>query len=156
MGLDTHSDRVTAIVTGGGSRTGRVIASALARWGWSIVVVYLDHQSRADETVAQIIDAGGTTVAVRADLADELDVQRLFAESVRAFGDVGVVVHTTADGSDLLREQAAESLQKGSVIVETVAANPLGTGVASTLRDRGITFGRIAPEEVLAFLGRWR
>ena len=32
-------------------------------------------------------------MAVRADIADDLDVQRLFAETIAAFGGIDVVVH---------------------------------------------------------------
>jgi DNA-binding CsgD family transcriptional regulator len=71
-----------AIVTGGSFPAGRYVARGLARWAWPVVIVYLDHQSRTEATVAEIIAAGGTTIAVRADLADDLDVQRLFTESI--------------------------------------------------------------------------
>ena len=86
---------VVAIVTGGSSGAGREVARGLASWGWAIVVVYLEHQRTAEATVAEILAAEGKVVAVRADLADELDVQRLFAESTAAFAGVDVVVHTT-------------------------------------------------------------
>ena len=78
---------------------GREIARGLAGWGWAIVVVYLEHQRTAEATVAEILAADGTIVAVRADLADDLDVQRLFAESIAAFAGVDVVVHTTTDSA---------------------------------------------------------
>jgi NAD(P)-dependent dehydrogenase (short-subunit alcohol dehydrogenase family) len=35
-------------------------------------------------------------VAVRAGIADDLDVQRLFAETIAAFGGIDVVVHAAA------------------------------------------------------------
>ena len=38
----------------------------------------------------------GAAVAVRADVADDLDVQRLFAETIAAFGGIDVVVHAVA------------------------------------------------------------
>ncbi len=62
-----------AIVTGGASPAGRYIARGLARWTWPVVIVYLDHQVRAEATIAEIIAAGGTTIGVRADLADDLE-----------------------------------------------------------------------------------
>ena len=100
--LSTNSRRAVAIVTGGSCQTGRDVARGLASSAWAIVVVYLEHQSRAEATVTQVIAAEGTTVAVRADLADDLDVQRLFTESIAAFGGVDVVVHTTTGSAALL------------------------------------------------------
>ncbi len=102
---------VVAIVTGGSSGTGREVARALASWGWAIVVVYLEHQRAAETTVADILAADGTVIAVRADLADDLDVQRLFAESTAAFAGVDVVVHTTTGSASLLYQHAARHVR---------------------------------------------
>jgi NAD(P)-dependent dehydrogenase (short-subunit alcohol dehydrogenase family) len=145
-----------AIVTGGSSGPGRVVALGLAGWGWAIVVVYLDHQRSAEATVAEILAAEGTTVSVRAELTDDLDVQRLFAESTAAFGRVDVVVHTTTSSASLLYEHAARHIREEGAIVSITAAEPITPGVARQFRERGITVGRAPPEAVLSFLDAWR
>jgi hypothetical protein len=152
----TDSRRAVAIVTGGASQTGRDVALGLASWAWAIVVVYLEHQSGAEATVAEIIAAQGTTVAVRADLADDLDVQRLFTESIAAFGGVDVVIHTTTDSAALLNQHAARYVRPGGAIVSTSAAERIPSGVSRQLRERAITVGRAQPEAVLPFLDKWR
>jgi short chain dehydrogenase len=156
MSFGWHSGRVVAIVTGGSVPAGREVARGLARWAWPVVVVYLDHQSRAEAAIAEIIAAGGTAITVRADLADDLDVQRLFTESVAEFGGVDVVVHTTPVSAALLCRHAARHVRLRGAIVITSALE-LGTpGVAAGLRERGITVERVAPHAVLAYLDRWR
>ena len=145
-----------AIVTGGSSRAGGDVARGLAGWAWPIVVVYLEHQCRADATVAEIIAAEGTTVAVRADLADDLDVQRLFAESIAAFGGVDVVVHTTTEKASLLYQHAARHVRQRGAIVRIPAAERIAPALARQFRERGITVGRVPPEALLSFLERWR
>jgi 3-oxoacyl-[acyl-carrier protein] reductase len=145
-----------AIVTGGSSPPGRDVARRLASWTRAIVVVYLRHQSGAEATVAEIIAAQGTTVAVRADLADDLDVQRLFAESIEAFGGVDVVVHTTTDSAAVLYRQATRNIRRRGALVTTTAAEPVPPRVVRKLRDRDITVGRARPEGLLSFLDRWR
>ena len=145
-----------AIVTGGSSRTGREVARGLATWGWAIVVVYLEHQPRAEATVAEILAAQGRTVAVRADLADELDVERLFAESIMAFGGVDVVVHTTADSPALLLRHAARDVRERGAIVSVDAGGQMTPRVARRFRERGITVGRAPPGAMLSFLDQWR
>jgi 3-oxoacyl-[acyl-carrier protein] reductase len=152
----TDSRRAVAIVTGGSSRTGGDIARRLASAAWAIVVVYLDHQSRAEATLAAIIGAEGTTVAVRADLADDLDVQRLFSESLAAFGGVDVVVHTTPGSASLLYEHAAHHVRPGGAIINTSTAERIPPAIARRLRERGITSGRAPPEAALSFLDEWR
>jgi hypothetical protein len=93
---------------------------------------------------------------VRADLVDDLDVQRLFAESISAFGDVDVVVHTTQDDAACLFEHAARYVRQRGAIVSTSVAELITPQVAAKLRERGITVGRVPPEAVLAFLDKWR
>jgi 3-oxoacyl-[acyl-carrier protein] reductase len=145
-----------AIVTGGAFGSGRVVARGLAGWDWAIVVVYLEHQCTVEATVAEILAADGRIVAVRADLADDLDVQRLFAESSAAFGDVDVVVHTTTQSAPILLRHAAQRVRRGGVIVTVSAADRVAAGVARQLRERGIGVGRAPPEGVLGFLDGWR
>ena len=147
---------VVAIVTGGSVGAGREIARELARWGWAIVVVYLEHQHTTEATVAEILAAEGTIVSVRADLADDLDVQRLFAESSAAFGGVDVVVHTTSNGSTLLYQHAARHLRRRGAIVSVAPADRVTPGIARELDARAISVGRTAPEGVLAFLDIWQ
>jgi NADPH:quinone reductase-like Zn-dependent oxidoreductase len=149
------SREMVVIVTGGSFGTGREVARVLAGWGWAIVVVYLDHQRTAEATVAEVLAADGRIVAVRADLADDLDVQRLFAESSAAFAGVDVVVHTTTDGT-LLYQHAARHVRRHGAIVSVSAADGVTPGVARQLRERGISIVRAPPEEVLSFLDRWR
>jgi 3-oxoacyl-[acyl-carrier protein] reductase len=66
----------------------------LAARGYAVVVDYLHDQRAAESTVDRVLAANGTAVAVRADVADEVDVARLFAETIETFGGIDVVVHT--------------------------------------------------------------
>jgi NAD(P)-dependent dehydrogenase (short-subunit alcohol dehydrogenase family) len=145
-----------AIVTGGSSDEGREVAGGLAGWAWPVVLVYLDHQARTDAAVAEIIAAGGTTVAVRADLSDDLDVQRLFTESSAVFGDVDVVVHTTTEHAAVLYDHASRYVREQGALVSTTKAEAVPPGIATRLRARGITVGRVPQEAVLPFLDGWR
>jgi hypothetical protein len=147
---------VVAIVTGGASGSGREVARALTDWGWAIVIVYLEHQRTVEAAVEEILAAGGTAVAVRADPADALDVQRLFAESIAAFSGVDVVVHTTTCSASLLYQGAARHVRARGAVVTVPAADPVAPGIARQLHERGISVGRAPPEEVVPFLDRWR
>ena len=147
---------VVAIVTGGSTGAGRDIARRLACWRWAIVVVYLDQQRTTEATVAKILAAEGTVVAVRADLADDLDVQRLFAESNAAFAGVDVVVHTTSEPPALLYQHAARHVRRGGAIVSVAPAQPVAAGFVPQLGEREISVGRTAPEAALSFLDSWR
>jgi 3-oxoacyl-[acyl-carrier protein] reductase len=96
-----------AIVTGGSRGVGRATIRRLAACGYAVVVNYL-HDQRAAESTVEVILAGNTdAVAVRADVADDLDVQRLFAETIAAFGGIDAVVH--AVGSRIRATPVAEA-----------------------------------------------
>jgi hypothetical protein len=148
--------QAVAIVTGGSVGAGREIARGLALWGWAIVMVYLEHQRTTEAAVGEILAAQGRVVAVRADLADDLDVYRLFAESSAAFAGVDVVVHTTTDSPSLLFKHAARHLRRGGAIVSVAPAPRVTPGAARQLDERDIIVGRTDPEGALSFLDRWR
>jgi 3-oxoacyl-[acyl-carrier protein] reductase len=115
---------VLAIVTGASTDVGRRATHALVSHGYAVVVVYLDDQPRAEEAVDEILSAGGTAVAVRADLADDLDVDRLFTESIAEFGVVDVVVDTTA--GEITPALAHQVRLRGTTIIELAASLEIG------------------------------
>jgi 3-oxoacyl-[acyl-carrier protein] reductase len=82
-----------AIVTGGSRGVGRATIRRLAARDYAVVVNYLHDQRAAESAVEAILENNGNAVAVRADVADELDVKRLFAETIAAFGGIDAVVH---------------------------------------------------------------
>lgn len=84
----------TAIVTGASRGIGREIALRLASDGFKVVVNYAGSAGKANEVVAAIQDAGGTAVAIQADVASPDDVQRLFETAQAQCGDIGAVVHS--------------------------------------------------------------
>ena len=110
----------------------------LASRGYSVVVNYSHHQLSADRTVDAILAAGGNALAVRADVADELDVERLFAETIEAFGTVDVVVHaarlvidtSTADVGLESFDELCRINVRGTFVVNRQAARDVSDGGA--------------------------
>jgi 3-oxoacyl-[acyl-carrier protein] reductase len=82
-----------AIVTGGSRGMGRATIQRLASLGYAVVVNYVHDQRTAEDTVDEVLDARGAAVAIRADVADALDVERLFEQTIETFGAVDAVVH---------------------------------------------------------------
>lgn len=81
-----------AFVTGGGGDIGGAVCHALARDGWSIVCV--DREAGRAEAVARAIgEAGGTAVAMAADVTDPAAVQAT-VERALALGDIRALVNT--------------------------------------------------------------
>jgi 3-oxoacyl-[acyl-carrier protein] reductase len=82
-----------AVVTGASKGIGAGIAAALGAEGASVVVNYANDKAGADKAVAAIVKAGGKAIAVQGSVTSEADVQRLFAETAKAFGKVDVLVN---------------------------------------------------------------
>lgn len=82
-----------AVVTGASKGIGAEIARQLAAEGAAVVVNYASSKAGADKVVADITGKGGKAVAVKADVAKPDDIRALFAETVKAFGKVDVLVN---------------------------------------------------------------
>ena len=83
----------TAIVTGASRGIGRVVAKRLAADGFAVVVNYVGNAKEADTVVTEIQSSGGRAMAIKADVGNQADVENLFAEALKAFGSVDVVVN---------------------------------------------------------------
>ena len=82
-----------AVVTGASKGIGAGIAKELAAEGASVVVNYASARSDGDKVVDEITKRGGKAVAVQANVAKKADVQRLFADTEKAFGKIDILVN---------------------------------------------------------------
>ena len=65
----------------------------MADAGASVVVNYSSSKEGADRVVTEIKAKGGKAVAVQANVAKKSDIERLFAETKKAFGRLDVLVN---------------------------------------------------------------
>ena len=82
-----------AIVTGASKGIGAGIARAFAEAGAAVVVNYAGARDDAQRVVADIAASGGRALAVQADVSRRIDVERLFAETLSAFGPPDIIVN---------------------------------------------------------------
>jgi 3-oxoacyl-[acyl-carrier protein] reductase len=82
-----------AVVTGASKGIGAGIAKLYAAEGAAVVVNYAASKAGAEQVVADITAAGGKAIAVQADVSKQADIQRLFAETIKAFGKVDILVN---------------------------------------------------------------
>ena len=156
-----------AIVTGASHGIGREIAREFATQGYAVMVVYLRDQGEADAAVEEILAARGAALSVRADVTDELDVERLFDETKAAFGDIDVVVHAGIGGTSVVNRHAARQLRHGGAIVSLLGSDDIPPVLAHEMRARNITVIALGPApappgadrdvaDLVAILDRWR
>jgi 3-oxoacyl-[acyl-carrier protein] reductase len=97
-----------AVVTGASKGIGASIAKHLAAEGASVVVNYASSKAGADKVVNEIIAQGGKAVAVQGDVAKKADIERLFAETKKAYGQLDVLVNNAGVYEFLPLEQVSE------------------------------------------------
>ena len=155
------------IVTGSGRGLGRALACAAGAEKARVVVNTRRDERAAEAVAAEVARCGGEALAVRADVTDELDVERLFDETTTAFGGVDVVVHTAVRGTAVVNQQAARRLRPGSAIVNVSSSEVIAPAIARELEARDITVNGLAPgleppgadhdaADLVALLDRWR
>ncbi len=99
-----------AIITGSSRGIGKAAALALAAEGASVVVNYARSSAAADEVVAEITHAGGSAIALQADVSQEDQVDALVKATKEKFGRIDVLVNNAGITRDtlLLRMKPAD------------------------------------------------
>lgn len=126
----------TAIITGASRGIGRAVAKRLARDGFNVVVNYANSAGQADEVVAEIKSNGGQALAVKADISNPAEVEHLFAETLKAFSSIDVVVNNSGimslspigKGDVDLFDQVISTNLKGTFLVLAQAAQHVAEG----------------------------
>ena len=91
--MELLTNNKVAIITGASRGIGRATAIVLAKEGAKIVIDYLNSEEKADEVVQEIKELGGQAIAVKADVAQAGDVERLTEETIKQFGSIDILVN---------------------------------------------------------------
>jgi 3-oxoacyl-[acyl-carrier protein] reductase len=103
----------TALVTGGSRGIGRAIALQLAAQGCNVAVNYATRSDAADEVVASIGAAGGSAIAIGADVSDPDAVEAMFEEISAAFEAPTIVVNNAGiTRDDLMLRMSVEAFDE--------------------------------------------
>ena len=84
------------LVTGAGTRVGRVIALALGKAGMRVGIHYMGSEKGARQTADEIIAAGGDARTLPGDLTDPATAPRLIEHTNKVFGGLDVLVNSAA------------------------------------------------------------
>src|SRR5690349_501065 len=137
-------DGKVAVVTGASSGIGRAIALAYAAAGADVALTYRTNRRGADETADGARAAGRRAESIRADVAEQADVDALADVLRRTFGRVDVWVNNA--GADILTGDAVrlsriEKLDR--LLTVDLRGTVLGSWKAVELMERQASGGVI-------------
>ena len=102
------------LITGGSRGIGAATAVLAASQGHAVAVNYTANSLAADELVRQIREAGGTAIAVRADVSIEAEVLAMFTKVDAKLGHVTALVNNAGvvDVTSRVDAMSLERLQR--------------------------------------------
>jgi len=115
-----------ALVTGSSRGIGADTVRYLAEAGASVVVNYRNKEARALKLVGEIEAAGGTAIAIGADLTDAASVANLFDTIATQLGGLDILVMNASGGMESgMAEDYAMTLNRDAQVDLLQAALPL-------------------------------
>ncbi len=115
-----------ALVTGSSRGIGAETVGYFAQAGASVVVNFRNKEARAQKIVDGIREAGGTAIAVGADLTDPASVGAMFQTAQDEFGGLDILVMNASGGMEAgMGEDYAMRLNRDSQVNLLKAALPV-------------------------------
>ncbi len=105
--MNIRFDGKSVLVTGASSGIGAATAVEFAKSGARVVVNYFSTQSGADAVVEKIKSLGGSAIAVKADVTQNDQVEKMVQTAVDAFGSVDILFN---NAGTLLERRELETL----------------------------------------------
>jgi 3-oxoacyl-[acyl-carrier protein] reductase len=139
----------TAVVTGASKGIGAGIAKGLAAEGAAVVINYASSKDGADRVVADIKAKGGKAIAVQGDVAKAADVEKIFAETKKAFGRLDILVNNAGVYNLLPLEEVTEEDFHRHFNINVLGLLLATQGAAKLFGDEGgsvINIGSVASD----------
>lgn len=114
-------NRGVMMITGGSRGIGAATARLAAARGWAVAVIYRDRTHDAQELVAAVAAEGGRAQAIAADVANESEILRAFAE-VDRMGPLTALVNNAGISAGVSRVDAITASQIDQVFAVNVRA----------------------------------
>nr|WP_295382441.1 SDR family oxidoreductase [Pseudoxanthomonas sp.] len=108
------------LVTGGGRGIGAATAHLAAARGYAVAINYRRDAAAAQALVERILAEGGRAAAFAADIADEADVVRLFADVDRTLGPLVALVNNAGVLETQMRVEAMDAARIQRILATNV------------------------------------
>ena len=119
--MELEPDLGTLIVTGASRGIGAAVAQLAGARGFSVAVNFATGEAEARTVTQQIVSGGGRSLAIRADVAREEDVVRLFEIAERELGPIKALVNNAAITGGFSRVDAVSAKTLAQVMAVNVS-----------------------------------
>lgn len=126
-----------ALVTGAGTGIGKGIAVALGRQGAKVAVNYVVDPAAAEDTVRQIVDAGGEATSVLADVSLPEQVANMVGLVVDVYGGIDILVNNAARQPNLSLLEYDEATYDAVMAVNCMGYWLMIQAVVPSMKARG-------------------
>lgn len=135
----------TLIVTGASRGIGAAVATLAGERGYAVAVNFATGETEAAKVVEKIVAAGGSAVAIQADIAHEPQIIRLFERAERELGPIKALVNNAAVTGGFARVEEVSSAAIANVFAVNVSGTMLSAreAVRRMSTRRGGTGGAI-------------
>ncbi len=130
-----------AVVTGGGRGVGRSISLAFAQEGANVVVNYAGNEKAANEVVEMIKKMGRKAVAVKGDVGQEADAQKIVETCVQNFGSIHIIANNAGISKPAMMHKM--SVETWDEVVNVQMRGPWLTVKAASKYFMEQNYGRI-------------
>jgi len=119
-------DGLRALITGSSRGIGAETAAYLAEAGASVVINFRNKEARATKLVDKIVAAGGSAIAIGADLTDPVSVGVMFDTIESEWGGLDILVMNASGGMESgMAEDYAMQLNRDAQVTLLNTAIPL-------------------------------
>ena len=119
-------DGLRALVTGSSRGIGAETAAYLAEAGASVVINFRNKEARATKLVDKIVAAGGSAIAIGADLTEAASVAAMFETIESEWGGLDILVMNASGGMESgMAEDYAMQLNRDAQVTLLNTALPL-------------------------------
>ncbi len=131
--MNLLQDKV-AIVTGSGRGIGAAAAKLFALHGAKVVVSDIDPEP-AQETARAIQEAGGTALAVAADVTESGGVEELIGQTVSTFGGIDILVNNAGYTWDGMMHKMSDEQWEAMLAIHLTAPFKIIRAAAPYMRE---------------------
>lgn len=130
------SEQKIVLITGGSRGIGAATARAAAQNGYAVAINYANDAAAAERVVSDIKKSGGRAIAVKADVAREDEIVRLFQEVKEEFGflthlvnNAGIIgrAGSLGDADTRMMREVIDLNVTGAILVAREAVRQIST-----------------------------